>query len=436
MRRTLVTLGCLLLGSLLGVTASGALGSRSSSGTYSLPSGNPVVSGTTISTSWANTTLGDIATELTSSLDRNGRGGMLAPLPVTSGTSTAPGLCFAAETNSGLYRAGAGDLRIQVQSVQAQKWTATGVTVPVGLTVTQSTTNGNAVTAVGNGTGYAINATGGSSNGTAYAGTGVGTGHGFFGTSGSTSSGGFGVFGQGATGSGNGGVKGLGDGAGPGVTGTGGASSGTGMTGTGGASSGTGVLGTGGAPNGTGVGGLGSGTGPGVFGTAGSSSAEGVVATGVSGGTGLRANSSVTNTVVAKLDGYVELLGGTAPAASTGFRDTLTRKNLIKAWALVNTDGSGGVTVVDGFNVSGCSISTAALTCTLATAMASTNYAVLVTPSTPTLGGTAMQPYELGASRTTTQVVIKGAPFGSSIATVVNWTTGAVGVSFEVLGAQ
>ena len=42
---------------------------RNGSGTYSLPSGNPVVAGTTIEASWANTTLNDVATELTGSLE-------------------------------------------------------------------------------------------------------------------------------------------------------------------------------------------------------------------------------------------------------------------------------------------------------------------------------------------------------------------------------
>jgi hypothetical protein len=47
------------------------LGARNSSGTFSLVSGNPVVTGTTISTTWANNTLSDIATELTDSLSRS-----------------------------------------------------------------------------------------------------------------------------------------------------------------------------------------------------------------------------------------------------------------------------------------------------------------------------------------------------------------------------
>ena len=47
--------------------------SRNGSGTYSLPAGNPVVTGTTISSTWANNTLTDISTALTGSLAADGQ---------------------------------------------------------------------------------------------------------------------------------------------------------------------------------------------------------------------------------------------------------------------------------------------------------------------------------------------------------------------------
>jgi hypothetical protein len=47
--------------------------SRNGSGTYTLPAGNPVVTGTTISSTWANNTLTDIATALTGSLSTDGQ---------------------------------------------------------------------------------------------------------------------------------------------------------------------------------------------------------------------------------------------------------------------------------------------------------------------------------------------------------------------------
>lgn len=56
--------------------------SRNGSGTYSLVSGNPVVTGTTISSTWANNTLNDIATALTQSLAYDGQTTPIANLPM------------------------------------------------------------------------------------------------------------------------------------------------------------------------------------------------------------------------------------------------------------------------------------------------------------------------------------------------------------------
>jgi len=47
--------------------------SRNGTGTYTLPAGNPVVTGTTISSTWSNNTLSDIATALTGSLASDGQ---------------------------------------------------------------------------------------------------------------------------------------------------------------------------------------------------------------------------------------------------------------------------------------------------------------------------------------------------------------------------
>ena len=54
--------------------------SRNGSGTYTLPAGNPVVTGTTIASSWANNTLTDIATALTGSLSADGQTTATGPL--------------------------------------------------------------------------------------------------------------------------------------------------------------------------------------------------------------------------------------------------------------------------------------------------------------------------------------------------------------------
>jgi hypothetical protein len=57
--------------------------SRNGSGTYNLPVGNPVVSGTPIASAWANTTLSDIASALTGSVAADGQTPMTGALDMT-----------------------------------------------------------------------------------------------------------------------------------------------------------------------------------------------------------------------------------------------------------------------------------------------------------------------------------------------------------------
>lgn len=103
---------------------------RNSSGVYSLPAGiNPVVSGTVVSSAWANPTLADVATELTNSLDRQGRGGMLAAFRGFDGSAAAPGVSFSNESSSGMYRPAAGQVAISVSGTQRALFDAAGLTV-------------------------------------------------------------------------------------------------------------------------------------------------------------------------------------------------------------------------------------------------------------------------------------------------------------------
>jgi hypothetical protein len=96
---------------------------RDSSGNYSLPGGiNPVITGTTITSTWANTTMNDIASALTDSLSRSGKGGMNAAILLQDGTSGAPGLAFASEQTTGLYRNGASQPTFVVTGVPV--WSA------------------------------------------------------------------------------------------------------------------------------------------------------------------------------------------------------------------------------------------------------------------------------------------------------------------------
>jgi hypothetical protein len=135
---------------------------RNSSGVYTLPSGNPVTAGTTIDATWANTTLSDIANEVTNSLDRNGNGGMLAAFRFSDGSLTAPGMSWLNETNSGFYRLGAGEQWAVIQGSAIFQMTINGVTVPTGktLTVIGNATVGGTLTATGGVIGNATNVTG------------------------------------------------------------------------------------------------------------------------------------------------------------------------------------------------------------------------------------------------------------------------------------
>lgn len=119
---------------------------RNSSGTYTLPSGNPVVPNTLIETTWANPTLADVASALTDSLDRFGRGGMLAPLRFPDGTVTAPSVAFSSETTLGMFRPTAGTLALAVGGVSRFLLTA------ALLTITPPTTFQSAVTFSGGAT--------------------------------------------------------------------------------------------------------------------------------------------------------------------------------------------------------------------------------------------------------------------------------------------
>ena len=58
--------------------------SRNGSGTYSLPAGNPVVTGTVITSTWANNTLTDIASALTGSVASDGQTPMSGDLDMNT----------------------------------------------------------------------------------------------------------------------------------------------------------------------------------------------------------------------------------------------------------------------------------------------------------------------------------------------------------------
>jgi hypothetical protein len=141
--------------------------SRNASGVYSLPL-SPVVTGTTIASSWANTTLADIAAEMTDSLDRSGKGAMLAPMLLTNGAYTSPSLAFATEISTGLYRVDAGRLGFATlgspvfylttgqsahPALQALSWQgAAGAQDDFQFITNNTRTNGNLFTIINNAT--------------------------------------------------------------------------------------------------------------------------------------------------------------------------------------------------------------------------------------------------------------------------------------------
>ncbi len=58
--------------------------SRNGSGVYSLPAGNPVVTQTTISSTWANTTMNDLASAMTDSVAADGQTPMTGDLDLNT----------------------------------------------------------------------------------------------------------------------------------------------------------------------------------------------------------------------------------------------------------------------------------------------------------------------------------------------------------------
>ena len=127
--------------------------SRNASGTYTLPAGNPVVTGTLIDATWANDTMTDLGNDMTNSLSRDGQGGMLASLLGVDGTLANPLYAFTNAPSTGIYRAGAGDLRVGIVGVDTMRFTAGAASLwdatdSVWYPLVTSKTNGNVLETV------------------------------------------------------------------------------------------------------------------------------------------------------------------------------------------------------------------------------------------------------------------------------------------------
>lgn len=107
---------------------------RNNQGVYVLPNGNPVVSGTQIQSTWANTLASDLANEITNSLDRNGRGGMLGPFKFADGAKGTPSLTFNSEPTLGMYRPSAGKLVLSAGNVSLAEFNPDSTVFPGQVT--------------------------------------------------------------------------------------------------------------------------------------------------------------------------------------------------------------------------------------------------------------------------------------------------------------
>lgn len=111
--------------------------SRNGSGTYTLPAGNPVTTGTTISSTWANNTLSDIATALTQSIASDGQTTPTANLPMGGYKFTHVGN-GAAATDSANY--GQTYNQPAAASIASAATTNIGAAASSSVTITGTTT--------------------------------------------------------------------------------------------------------------------------------------------------------------------------------------------------------------------------------------------------------------------------------------------------------
>lgn len=99
---------------------------RNAQGQYFLPDGNPVTPGELIKAEWANSTMDDVATALTNSLDRAGAGGMTGQLKAAAGTVQRPGIAFVEDVTSGLFKEAAGVVTAVAEGTKQAFWSKNG----------------------------------------------------------------------------------------------------------------------------------------------------------------------------------------------------------------------------------------------------------------------------------------------------------------------
>ncbi len=176
--------------------------------------------------------------------------------------------------------------------------------------------------------------------------------------------------------------------------------------------------------------------------TGGSSTGKGIVASG--GGTGVggqfsngtAATGSTPQNAVVLANGNLSLTGA-EPDATVGFTDTLTPTNLVKAWAYIRTDGVGGVSLTDGFNIASVSISTQVLTVNLQTDMANLDYGVAFGGGSAQAGGAVVVPYERGNVRTAGSILLGAFTYNAGLSPgQVDFETARTDITVWVIGRQ
>lgn len=105
----------------------------------------------------------------------------------------------------------------------------------------------------------------------------------------------------------------------------------------------------------------------------------------------------------------------------------LYSSNIPKAWGLITTDGSGGVTVVDGFNIASVSLSSGDIQVTLKKAFTSADYAVTAS------SGSLSTPAAVGVPSTSSIILLRQY---TTSHTQLSASSNAVAISFTAFGKQ
>lgn len=115
--------------------------SRNGSGTYTLPAGQPVVTGTTISSTTFNTLTSDLASALTTSVSSDGQTPITGGLKALDGTAGACSYTFTASAGTGLYSPATNQAAIAAGGVQVMKWASGATTITGTASITGQLTS-------------------------------------------------------------------------------------------------------------------------------------------------------------------------------------------------------------------------------------------------------------------------------------------------------